>query len=737
MNADPLDVARALVAAGVPVFVAPPDESASTGYRLPSAWQQTPADPALLDAWRPGMALGMVGGQGVDVVDIDPRHGGEVASLNGTMPKVYGVASTPSGGAHHFVASLGVAKTTGVLPGVDIQAGAPDGTGRGFAFLAPTVRRSKVTGEPAPYAWTEPLDVAGAAAGDDTGAALAAMVCSARSGNGTRAKVPGGPAWWQEFNAPAPQRASAADAAIDRHLAAVTTWTPGSGKGFRDTLGAAAMTLGGYVGAPGHSLDAADATERLEDAAGEAWGTADDDDRRWIADGLRDGIKRPFHVVPDDQVAAHQAGPGATTSAHDTNAFWQARPELERVREWARARLVSPWALLGCVLTRVVCHLPCHVVLPALRADIASLNLFVALVGAPGQASKSSGIKVSARCLQPVVEWPYTQVKLGSGQGIAHTYGEWVSPRKLPDGSYSVGKVHRTETRALFVVNEIDHLAGNAAMSGSIVLPELRSLYMGEQLGGMYVERKKRVLIDDHTYRAGLLTGVQAARAGVLLDDVDGGLPQRFVWARGAYPHADAAAVADPDPIVWRPHDALRAVPGHTGVIELGVYADIVAEVRAQALRDARGEGDPLDGHRLLAKLKVAAALDVLHGHAEVTEGGWQLADVIMAESDAGRQVVVDEQARMREARVTASGRAKAVEATIVADADEARVRERTRERVLSVLDRPGDEAVGGEIWRALSRPQREWRDAVLDELISTGVIEIVPSESGDRYRRT
>ena len=59
------------------------------------------------------------------------------------MPRVYGKATTPSGGTHELVATMGVRSRDKVCPGIDVKAGAPDGTGRGCLFIAPTRRRSK------------------------------------------------------------------------------------------------------------------------------------------------------------------------------------------------------------------------------------------------------------------------------------------------------------------------------------------------------------------------------------------------------------------------------------------------------------------------------------------------------------------------------------------------------------------------------------------------------------------
>lgn len=157
-----LEAARGLVALGVPVFVAHawPDAPADRlPFHLPGGWQHTTPDASAVDAWRPGDALCAVMGHGLDLVDIDPRNAGDADPMvtlteAGEVPEVLARASTPSGGEHLFVRSLGVTSVTGLLPGLDIKAGAPNGDGRGFAFLAPTVRASRVTGEFRSYRWT-------------------------------------------------------------------------------------------------------------------------------------------------------------------------------------------------------------------------------------------------------------------------------------------------------------------------------------------------------------------------------------------------------------------------------------------------------------------------------------------------------------------------------------------------------------------------------------------------------
>lgn len=310
-----LEVARSLAAAGVPIFLALPDQDSKAGFSLPRGWEQTTPDPSVVDRWRPGMALCAVMGCGLDLLDVDPRNGGGLAAIDVPVPNSYGVALTPSGGVHSFVASMGVGSRDAVFDGVDVKGGMPDGSSRGFAFLAPTVRPSKVTGEPAAYRWAQTPELERLAAegpGDTSGAGLAERVRALKADSGV-SKV-GGPDFYREFLlSREPQAAAAADKAIEEKLREVAEWQPGTGVGFRQVLLRAALTLGGYVG--GSYLDEDDARERLEAAVGEVWTTADEDDLLWIAQGLSDGQAQPFYVYTAADALAYGVEGGGPVPA--------------------------------------------------------------------------------------------------------------------------------------------------------------------------------------------------------------------------------------------------------------------------------------------------------------------------------------------------------------------------------------------------------------------------------------
>ena len=189
--------------------------------------------------------------------------------------------------------------------------------------------------------------------------------------------------------------------------------------------------------------------------------------------------------------------------------FWDERKILRHLHDYARARRVSPWAVLGVTLARIITATPVEVALPPIVGGKASLNLFVGLVG-PSGSGKGAAEAVSA----DAVHVGYiTSHNVGSGEGIAHGYKrrikgelEWVDDRHA----------------VLFSVPEIDSLAAQGDRRGATLMPQLRSGWTGEQLGFGYADPTKRIIVEAHQYRLCLVAGIQPGRAACLLDDADG-----------------------------------------------------------------------------------------------------------------------------------------------------------------------------------------------------------------------
>jgi hypothetical protein len=267
---DPLEVARLLIGQDARIFAARPaldgqgnwDPSGGVGgYVLPKHWERTVPSLNWLDptvrgfedkAWRPGWALCMVTGGPYDVVDLDPRNGsdGSREQLDAVLPPVYAEASTPSGGAHLLVATLGVGSRDGFLPGVDLKGGKPDGSSRGFVLLAPTRKISKATGAVASYEWVT-VPPAVAPVEDGSGASLAALV--------------------RPTPRATPPRRSAPAAAGD--VERVMTWTAAAVDGVRRELREAHAWPEGYTDDRGRGWQklCADAALRLGSLARADW----------------------------------------------------------------------------------------------------------------------------------------------------------------------------------------------------------------------------------------------------------------------------------------------------------------------------------------------------------------------------------------------------------------------------------------------------------------------------------
>lgn len=307
-----LQRARHLAKHGVPLFIARPDPGAPTGFQFPGDWQHTEPDPAVVDRWKPGWALCAVMGHVVDAIDVDLQHEGDLASLNGARPRSYGVARTPSGGRHHLVATLGVRSFDGLFQGIDFKAGDAEGRGRGFVFIAPTVRKSKTTGEPTPYEWIEPPDIEALylLGGDDTGTGLRGLI------EGKRSKIPDPP-----VGPLVPRPAGDVAGDLERRVYGPMRRTPAGQR--NDMLNRVACVAGGLFARLAEEDRQDDLSEvRIKEKLQAC--VVDDGDpgktRATIASGWTHGVDHP---IDDDEPGALQDVPLAEWLARHDLADWR------------------------------------------------------------------------------------------------------------------------------------------------------------------------------------------------------------------------------------------------------------------------------------------------------------------------------------------------------------------------------------------------------------------------------
>jgi hypothetical protein len=348
-----------------------------------------------------------------------------------------------------------------------------------------------------------------------------------------------------------------------------------------------------------------------------------------------------------------------------------ATPELEHVRQAARARLISPMALLGAVLARVVAELSPRVVLPPIIGTRASLNMYVGIVG-PSGAAKTAAAGVADDLL--AITWARARVQgTGSGEGLIASF-----LRKDPDAAeaHTDPYIIRDDPHVCVLIDEIGMLGSIQNRTGSTLAPVLRSGWSGAALETINADPSRKRVVPKMEYRLTVIAGIQPLAADVLFDDADTGTPQRWMWLPALDRHMPDVEPEWPGPLKW------QAPPLHDtklGWLIIPVPDHIRDTLRAAHRARHRGtDTNHLDGHLALTRLKVAAALAALHGAYAITDQWWELAgllmDVSMGQRTACQQALAAEAAARAESRGRMTyaqeiGRSKAVAETTERDA--------------------------------------------------------------------
>jgi hypothetical protein len=304
--------------------------------------------------------------------------------------------------------------------------------------------------------------------------------------------------------------------------------------------------------------------------------------------------------------------------------FWKSRPVLEHVHTFARARIVAPWALLGCVLARVLVTVSPQVQLPPLTGGRASLNLFVALSG-PSGSGKDAANAAAGDALDYGED--RDDKPLGTGEGLSALFVRWDAKAK---------EMCQYETSALVFIGEVDTLGAISGRQGSTILPMLRQGAMGQTLGFSNANNETTRIVGAHKYRLCLVAGMQPTRSGVLLNDRAGGTPQRFIYMPTVDPETPESEPDEPPAWRWTKPE-FKSFTGPFSPITVPLPAYVKESIKAGRRMGARGEAPPVDSHSMLTREKVAAGLAILDGRTEVTDDDWALSGVIMTVSDRTR----------------------------------------------------------------------------------------------------
>jgi len=322
---------------------------------------------------------------------------------------------------------------------------------------------------------------------------------------------------------------------------------------------------------------------------------------------------------------------GKTSPLHLPEEFWTERPAFEHIRQAARARMVSPDAVLGACLARVAASSPHTLELPAPVGVPTGLTFFVALAGPP-ESGKSAAAGVAASLI-PAPPEVFDRLPIGSGEGMVEILFELVTEE---EGDKKVKVKRQTRFAAIFHIDEGATLADLSARSGSTLMSTLRSAWSHQTLGNTNASAEKSRIVEGLHYVYGVTLGIQPELAGPLLAESSAGTPQRFVWLMATDPAADGTGDEWPGPLGWEPpgpNELEEIATQRQGFRrhELSVCAGAIADIRADRVQANRGlDGRRLaDAHVMLRRLKIAALLALLDHRLHVDDDDWRLAGII------------------------------------------------------------------------------------------------------------
>jgi hypothetical protein len=410
-----------------------------------------------------------------------------------------------------------------------------------------------------------------------------------------------------------------------------------------------AANLFEFVGAG--ALDEATVTDALRDACRDNRLEQDDGEHQvnaTIASGRRHGLDSPRDLsnVGQHSGFAIEDAPAKTVSldgAFDlARGFWARRDSLRHIYLAALSRMCSPWSVLAYCAARALALVRPNCVLPPIVGGPGSLNWFCATAARSGGGKSTS--HAVARELLP--HYVYSR-NLGSGEGLVDAF----LTKKTDDNPE--GK----RESVMFVADEIGSLAALGERPGSTLMETLKSAFSGETLGFSY--RGKDTHLDAHTYRMTLVMNVQTACAGAVMDDKHSGTLQRFMW----FPATDPRIISQNPPFPGK-----LTLPPFTSwqhPTTLAIPYEAIELIKDERARYASGlSGDDLAGHALFMREKLAYALAILDGRAEMNLDDWQLAGIASRVSDHTRAWVESELRTIQEEQDVERGRRQGVSQT-------------------------------------------------------------------------
>jgi hypothetical protein len=404
-------------------------------------------------------------------------------------------------------------------------------------------------------------------------------------------------------------------------------------------------------------------------------------------------------------------------------AFWNQRPILKHIHAFARYRMVSPYATLGCVLRRAISCVEPNVMLPPTVGGAVSVNLYTTTLGVSGAGKGGSEAAGRDAVLFP------DNVNGGYRDGVARNPGTGEGLARLFKGR---GDEEGT-TRAMITAPEVSTLASIFDRQGSSLAGQLLQAYMGEALGFDNAHKNTTSAVEEHAYRLCLGVGTQVENAGFFLQREKDGFPQRFLWLSALDPYA-------PPPVEDEEEEEPPVEPLTVNIPDFGTavrhvsiprVARTAIRMHRHLVRIGSPDVDPLDGHLMLTRLKVAFGLAVLDERKDISDDDWRVAGQLIVVSTRVRAEVraAVEERRRRTNRARAHDQAEREE--IVAERLLEGKQQRVAKSVLRKLSK-GGHVTRRELRHTLDSSVRSELDPVLEILLEQRQVMLSPGESRD-----
>ena len=344
---------------------------------------------------------------------------------------------------------------------------------------------------------------------------------------------------------------------------------------------------------------------------------------------------RPGGEAIDGRVGP--AGGPTNPSLYLPEAFWTARPWLERVRAASMRRMISPDAVLGALLSAYATTIPMGIRIPAIVGQWAPLNLYSVLVSRSG-GGKTSAMGLADQLLgwSPQINPDVLFRSLRSGEGLIN-----IATKKAKKGEEpSDGPTYRVGIQIAF--DEGGVLSRQTERSGSTTIPYLNTAWAGHgMVGGAKADQEG--YFPANLVRVCAVIGVQFGAAANLFTGESQilGFPQRLTFFGLDHPDLLQIRRVDSDyspvealGLPWWSHAEYTRFPHEM------VVPETIADQVWSWTQSKHGDSPPstLDGHKMNLQLRISAVLALMDGRGDIDVSDWDLASDIVATSCSLRE---------------------------------------------------------------------------------------------------